>query len=187
MSERSLTSRESSIGKIEKVDPSNTTFHQTTGNKWLPVIKAFNPLGPIAEAYANTLAYKIEAKRLEVELARINNQTEIAKEVIGKTFQLKLEELTQRRAALVSFYQTVNAELSRLHIERVKVLEMAQKAQEKSFESGLPMEEKKLFSEMSIEMTKELPRFGEKSNESLKNLVSALPPVTISQTLLEGQ
>ena len=40
--------------------------------------------------------------------------------------------------------------------------------------------------EMAVEITKELPRFGEKSNESLQKIIDALPPVEISPKLLEG-
>lgn len=177
--------KEGSVGKIDVVEPARE-FHRSTGNKWISILKAFNPLGAIADAYAQTLAYKIETKRLNIELARINKQADIAHDVIDKTFRLKMEELEHRRIALIGFYKTVNAELQRLHIERVKVLEMAQLAQQKAFEVGLTLEERQMFKEMSIEMTRELPHFGEKSNDSLQKLVQALPPVEISPRLLEG-
>lgn len=173
------------LKKIKGVDPAKE-FHESTGDKWLPILKAFNPLGAIADAYAKTLAYKIETKRLEVEHARIKEEAEVIHDAIGRTFELKMEELQQRRIALIGFYQTVNAELQRFHIERVTVLEMAQLAQQKAFEPGLPIEERQLFKKMSIEMIRELPNFGAKSNESLQKLVQALPPVKISPKLLEG-
>jgi hypothetical protein len=174
-----------SVGKIDKVDPASD-FHKSTGGRWIPILKAFNPLGAIADGYAKTLAYKLETKRLDVELVRINKQADIATDVIDKTFKLKMEELAHRRIALIGFYQTVNNELERLHIERVKVLEMAQLAQQKAFENGLTIEERQMFKEMAIEITRELPHFGDKSNESLQKLVQALPPVMISPKLLEG-
>ncbi len=173
-----------SLGKIDPVKPSEE-FHKSTGGKWIPILKEFNPMGAIAEAYAKTLAYKIEVKRLDVEIQRINKQAEIAHNVIDKTFKLKMEELSHRRIALVGFYQTVNAELERLHIERIKVLEMAQRAQQKAFEDGLTIEERQLWKDMAIEMTRELPNFGSKANDSLQKLVQALPPVEISPRLLE--
>ncbi len=174
-----------SVGKIDAVTPANE-FHKSTEGKWVPVLKAFNPFGAIADTYAKTLAYKIESKRLEVEIMRIKEQAAIAHGIIDKSFKLKMEELYHRRIALVGFYQTVNAELERLHIERVKVLEMAQLAQQKTFEPGLAIEERQMFKEMSIEMTRELPNFGSRANESLQQLVQALPPVEISPKLLEG-
>ena len=173
------------VGRIDKVEPARE-FHASTGGKWIPILKSFNPFGPMAEAYAKTLAYNIEKKRLEVELTRIERQADIIENVIDSSFKLKMEELTHRRMALVGFYETVNAELQRLHIERVAVLEMAQLAQKKSFEEGLPIEERKMYKEMAVEITKELPRFGEKSNESLQKIIDALPPVEISPKLLEG-
>jgi len=115
-----------SLGKLEPVSPSKPPTAPDA--KWVPILKAFNPFGAIAECYAKTLAYKIEVKRLEEERQRIIEQAGIAHHVIDKTFRLKLEELSHRRIALVGFYQTVNAELERLHIERIKVLEMAQLA-----------------------------------------------------------
>ena len=174
--------RRKSIGRIEKVDSSQMV--PMPESQWIPVLKAFNPIGAIAEAYARTLAYKIETKRLDIELTRVNRQAEIAHNIIDKTFKLKMEELQHRRIALVGFYQTVNAEFERLHIEREEVLKMAQLAQAKSFESGLPLEERQMYKEMTIEITRELPRFGEKSNESLNSLVEALPAVKISSRLL---
>ena len=63
---------------------------------------------------------------------------------------------------------------------------MAQLVQQKSFEKGLPIEELQLYKDMAIEMTKELPHFGDKANESLQKLIDALPSVEISPKLLEG-
>lgn len=174
-----------SVGKIDKVEPARE-FHNSTGGKWIPILKVFNPLGAIADSYAKTLAYKIETKRLEVELARIEEQASIAHHVIDNTFKLKMEELTHRRIALVGFYETVNAKLKKDHIERVEVLKMAQLAQQKSFEKGLPIEERQTYKEMAIELTKQLPLFGDKANESLQKLIDTLPPVEISSKLLEG-
>ena len=172
-----------SVGKIEKVDP-GTAFHESTGGKWLSIFKTFNPLGHLADAYAQTLAYKIETKRLNIELTRVQKQAEIANNVIDKTFRLKLEELEQRRVGLIGFYNTVNKQLERLHIERMKVLEMAELAAKKALDSGLTMEERRLFKEMATEMTAQLPSFGDRANESLKTLVNALPPVQIPAALL---
>ncbi len=182
---RAQKTSNASVGKIDKVEPARE-FHNSTGGKWIPILKAFNPLGAIAESYAKTLAYKIETKRLEVELTRIKEQADIAHHVIDNSFKLKMEELTQRRIALVGFYETVNAELQRLHIERVRVLEMAQIAQEQSFKKGLSLEERQNAKDFAIQLIKQLPLFGDKANESLKQLVQALPPVEISPKLLEG-
>ncbi len=179
-----IDTKNESIGKIQPVVPTNTT--NTSETKWLPILKAFNPFGAIAESYAKTLAYKIETKRLEVEYTRIKEQSNIANNVIDKSFKLKLEELEHRRIALVGFYVTVNAELERLHIERKEVLKMAQLAQQKAFENSLSIEERQMFKDMAIEMTKELPNFGDKSNQSLQQLVQALPPIEISSKLLES-
>ena len=173
------------VGRIDKVEPARE-FHASTGGKWIPILKSFNPFGAIGEAYAKTLAYKIETKRLEIELTRIEKQAEIIDTTIDRSFQLKMEELEQRRISLVSFYRTVNEELQRRHIEREKVLEMAQLAQQKSFENSLSIEERRMYNEMAIEMTKQVPHFGDQSNETLQKLVNALPPVEIPPKLLDS-
>ena len=162
--------------------------------KWTPIVKTVSSsLGPIAEIYAKTLAYKIETKRLEVELTRIEREANVRHDDIDKKFKLidkklKLEvgQLELRRMELVGFYQTVNGELQRQHITREKVLEMAQLAQQKSFESGLPIEERRMHNEMAIEMTKQVRLFGDQANETLQKLVNALPPAKIPLKLLNG-
>ncbi|HHK5987826.1 hypothetical protein ACTHSQ_00970 [Neisseria sp. P0009.S008] len=174
-----------SIGKIDRVE-SIGQFHNATGGKWLNFFQAINPLGMIAEAYARTLAYKIEIKRLEVEELRIIEQAKIAHNVINSTFQLKMAELENRRMELVGVYETVNRELERLHIERKTVLEMAKLAQQASFDPNISIEEKKLHQEMTIQLTKELPNFGNQASISLQNLVQSLPKIEITQKLLEG-
>jgi len=174
-----------SPGKMDAVLPAKE-FRKPTGGRWAPILKVFSPLGRIADMYARTLAYKIESKQLDIEIQRINKKAEIAHDAIDKTFKLKMKELLHRRIVLVEFYQTVSAELERLHIERAKVLEMAQIAHQKALENGLTIEERRMFKEMAIEMTRELPNFGSRANESLQKLVQALPPVEISPRLLEG-
>lgn len=174
-----------SIGKIDKVEPARE-FHSSTESKWIPILKSFNPFGAIGEAYVKTLAYKIETKRLEVELTRIERQANVIRDMIDKTFKLKMEELEHRRIALVGFYQTVNTELQRYHIEREKVLEMAQLAQQKSFENSLSIEERQMYNEMTIELTKQVRFFGDQASKTLQELVNALPPVEIPPKLLDG-
>jgi hypothetical protein len=175
----------SSLAPIDKVDAIES-FHQSTGDKWLPVLKNLNPFGAIADAYVKTLTYKLETKRLDMELERIKAQAGIAHHAIDQTLSLKIAELAERRMALMSFYQTVNAELEHLHIERKMVLDMAKAAHEKALQPELPLQERQLYKDLCIAMTRELPNFGDKANESLQKLVQALPPVAISPKLLEG-
>lgn len=174
------------LSRIECVNPVQDINQSQDDGQWGAVVRTFSPLGIIAESYAKTLAYKIETKRLEIELSRINRQAENIHHGIDKTYNLKMEELEHRRMSLLSFYKTVNSELERLHIERETVLEMAKMAQNKAFESNICMEERQLYKEMALEMVREIPNFGDKSNESLQKLVQALPPVEITSKILEG-
>ena len=157
-----------------------------TVGKWTPILETVSSLGPIAEIYAKTLAYKIEAKRFEVELTRIEREANVRHDVIDKSFKLAIGRLELKRLELVDRYQTVNGELQRDHIEREKVLEMAQLYQQKSFESGLSIEEIRAYSEIAIELIKEVRLFGDKASKTIQELVKPLPPAEIPPKLLDG-
>lgn len=154
------------------------------GPAWARVLKAFNPFGPISEMYAQTLAYRLESKRLAVELERVRSQKDIAIKVIDDSFRLKIEELEQRRLAINRYFDTVQQQLDHLHVERMAVLAMIQHAMSKTTEPGLPIEERRLFKELTAEMTSTLPQFGQAANESLRTLIQALPPVAMPPGLL---
>jgi hypothetical protein len=169
------SSNTSRVGKIDKVDPAKN-FNEATGNKWTSIFQKFNPLGTTADMYSKTLAYKIETKRLEAEQKRIEEQAKITHNVLDKSFKLKIEELEQRRLALIGFYETVNRELEYLHIERMTVLKMAEITTNQMLETK-DIEEKRLLKEFATELTSQIPIFGANANESLKNLVQTLPQV----------
>ena len=77
--------------KIDKVDGTDTS--KSEGDKgWADVLKYFNPLGHIAEAYAKTLTYKLECKRLDAEVLRIKEQSAILNKAIDYNFKLKVME-----------------------------------------------------------------------------------------------
>lgn len=172
-----------SITKIDGIQ-SNVQLPSMTEGQWSSVLKEFNPLGHIADMYARTLAYKIETKRLDAELKRIEIQAAIAHDVIDKTFQLKMEQLLQKRASLMISYQAISTELDNLHLARMDVLKMAQIAQQQAFAPALSLEERQMAKDMAMEMVRELPRFGEQAYQTLQQLVQALPPVEIPPKLL---
>ena len=151
---------------------------------WINVVKAFNPLGAIAEGYARTLAYRIECKRLESEVKRVETQADLVHDALDKTYNLKMEELKQRRIELDRFYDTVQGVLSQLHIERMTVLDMAKMATEKALANGTASEDRALFKEMATTIIATIPNFGDRANESLDRIVKALPPVSIPDRLI---
>ena len=152
---------------------------------WVSVLKAFNPFGPLAEAYAKTLAYRIESKRLALEAERVREQARTINNAIDKTFQLKMEELQHRRIALERTFGLAEQQLKQLHIERMKVLEMVQAAHSRALDRDATMEERHLFKELAMEMTKQLSLFGEQANQDLETLVKALPVINMPTALLE--
>ena len=157
-----------------------------TADKWTPILETFSSLGPIAEIYAKTLAYKIETKRLEVELTRIEREANVIHDGIDKMFKLEVGRLKLKRLELVDLYQAVNGELQKQHIGRETALKMAQLAQQKSFESGLSIEERRLHSEGAIELIKQVRLFGDQASKTLQDLVKPLPPAEIPPKLLNG-
>lgn len=176
----------SSLAKIDGVHSNITQLNPSTSGMWLNFFQSINPLGTIADMYAKTLAYRIEVKRLEAEQERIKQQAMIAHNVIDKTFQLKMEELTQRKMALVGFYETLNRELERIHIERKTVLDMAQMANTACLQPNISIEERLFYKDLSLSMTKELHTFGERGSIQLQAVIQALPKVDITNRLIEG-
>jgi len=171
--------------KIEKVEMGDMPKSEKS-NEWAGVLKYFNPLGHIAEAYAKTLTYRLECKRLDAEVSRIKEQAGIINKVIDNNFKLKVMELENRRAELLLTYSTINKELENLHIERKVVLDMAQMATKRALEDGIDIEERKMFQEMAMEMTKQLPLFGDRANVTLNNLIQTLPPMNIPKLITDG-
>ncbi|MBE7686557.1 hypothetical protein F7647_10895 [Tenacibaculum piscium] len=171
------------VGQIDKIE-SKVVLRNSKGGSWTNAIKAFSPFGYLQETYAKTLAYRIESKRLDAEVERVKEQSKLANNVVDKNFKLKMEELQQKRMNLIAYYTTVNNELERLHIERTKVLDMAKFAQEKAFDNKFSTEDKRMFIDMSLEMTRQLPILVKESNVSLKTLAGTLPTVEITKELL---
>lgn len=167
--------------KIDKIDAPPPAIAE---KGWVTVLKAFNPLGAAAEAYARTLAYRLEVKRLDSEMERVRIQAGVINNAVDKVYQLKMEELLQRRLELDRFYDTVQGQLKLLHIERMQVLEMAKEASRMALAAGVNIEERRLFKEMALECTAQLANFGGKANESLEVLVKSLPPISMPDRLL---
>ena len=156
---------------------------QTEAN-WVTVAKAFNPLGFVAEAYARTLAYRLETKRLDAEMQRVKAQAGVIHDALDKTYKLKMEELSQRRLEIDRFYDTVQGELKLLHIERMQVLKMAERASEMALSNNTSSEHKLIYKDMATELISQLSAFGGKANESLDVLVKSLPPISMPDRLL---
>ena len=168
------------IGAIEKVDASISTSRQDSSS----MLAAFTPLGAIAEAYAKTLAYRLESKRLDAEVKRVKEQAAVIHKLIDKTHDTKMEELKQRRLGLEKIYQTVQMELKHKHLERMTFLKMIETASAQLYRPGLSMEERMLAKDMVGILSAQLVAFGEKANQSLDVLVRALPTVQTSLGLL---
>jgi hypothetical protein len=171
----------SSKGLIQRVEGTSPVMAR---DDMARAVATFSPLGVVAEAYANTLMYRIESKRLRIELERVNAEYKLRDSAIDKTFRMKMEELDQRRLMLNRYFDTVQQQLRQLHIERVQVLKMVDTAMKKTLEPGLPLDERRLYKEMVTELTDSLTKFAERANEQLGTLVKALPMIEMPRALL---
>jgi hypothetical protein len=181
---RTESTRSNSAIKIDKVDQLERYHELSQDKQWVGGLKEFEILGVAAVAYAQTLAYKLECKRLDAELQRIKAQREFAEHTVDKTFDLKLKELNDRKCDLNNFYTTVNNQLSDLHIERMTVLKMAEIVTKKALEDNIDSETRIQLKDMALDLIKNVQIFGDKANVSLKTLVEALPKVKIQNGLL---
>ncbi|HOX46090.1 MAG TPA: hypothetical protein PK668_20980 [Myxococcota bacterium] len=170
---------------ITRIDPV-TSLPVPEESGWTSVLKAFNPFGFIGEVYARTLSYKLEVRRLEAEERRIGEQARMLNSAIDKTYTIKMEELSQRRLALERTFDAVQQQLEQMHIERMTVLAMAQRASDCMLEKGRSLEEMTCFRLMATELVGQVTVFGDKANESLRTLVAALPAVASPKGLLPG-
>ena len=174
-------SRRPSSG-IDKIESSPTQPPAEKG--WVTLLQKFNPLGAAAEAYGRTLTYRLECKRIDAELQRVKSQANVVHDAIDKTFKLNMEALTQRRLAINRYFDTVQGELGQHHIERMAVLEMAKITTEHMLSPGLSIEERKNCKELAMELTAQIPIFGDRANQSLQTLVSALPQIKLPENLM---
>lgn len=174
----SLESRRIEPVASQRVDPG-------TG-AWQEAVRSFTPLGVAAEAFAKTLAYRIERKRLEVEELRIREQSAFLQEGLRAAFALQMEALDQRRRGLERFFDTVQEELERLHIERMTVLDMAKMATAKALAPETSMEQRHLFVQLASSLTATIPAFGTHASAHLRVVVDSLPPVQLPAGLLSS-
>lgn len=174
-------SRKKSVSGIDSIAP----MAMSAEKGWISILKAFNPLGTAAQLYGDTLAYRVECKRIDAELKRVQSQFDVVSSAIDKEFQLNMEALTQRRLALNRYFDTVQGELQQHHIERMTVLKMAERANEHFITStDMDAEARRNCKELIMELTAQIPLLGDRANTSLQTLVMALPQVNIPQGLL---
>ena len=102
------------------IPKSTHTLPSVKPKNWNNVIESIKPLGQIAEMFARALTYKIEIKRLEIEEKKIIEQANLAHHAIERTYQLKLEELSQKRQALTNSYNLVYKELNNILNQMLK-------------------------------------------------------------------
>lgn len=169
------------IDRIE-FPPSQTTPSHEKG--WVTILQKFNPLGAIAEAYGRTLIYRLESKRIDAEIIRVNTQAQIIHTAIDNAYKLQMEHLSQRKLSLNRQFDTVQGELKLKHLERMTLLKMAEETMRHMLSPGLPIEERQNCKDMVAMITSQLPIFGQSANQTLQILIDALPQVNLPTQLM---
>jgi hypothetical protein len=169
----------SGIDKIE-----SAPFAPAAERGWVTILQKFNPLGALAEAYGKTIAYRLECKRIDAEIERVHTQAGVVHTAIEKSFLLNMEALQHRRIAINRYFDTVQGELGQHHVERMTVLKMAETVTMHMLTPGLTLEERQNCKEMATALTAQIPLFGDRANQSLQTLVSALPQVKLPEQLM---
>lgn len=175
------TGKGTRLTRIQKVDGAPAAAE---GPPWVTVVRILNPVGAAAEAFAKALSHRVEMKRLEVEAERIAREAGIIEKAVDATYKLKMEELSHRKIAIERAFDTIQQELSQLHLQRMEVLKMAQDATRAALSDDLTLEERSLAKDLAQELTSTLPKFGTEANKNLETLVQALPTVELSRHLL---
>lgn len=167
------------------IDPINSAPQQAGAEKgWVTILEKFNPLGAIAEAYGKTLVYRLECKRIDAEIIRVNVQANIIHHAIDSSHQQKMEDLSQRRLFLTRQFDTVQGEIRQKHLERMKVLQMAEMTMMHMLSPGLSIEERQNCKEMVAMLTSQIPVFGQEANKTLEILINSLPQVVLPTQLM---
>ncbi len=134
----------------------------------------FNPLGSLSEAYSRTLAYRLETKRLDAELAQMRHQADLAHDRIDKTFREHMGKLLEKRAVIDCYVDTLQKELGERRIERLELLSMARDATAHMLSPGISLEERQLCREFVTVLTAQLSALGNQGNQNLKGLLDIL-------------
>lgn len=148
--------------------------HLPMESGWGGVLQTFNSLGSLSEAYGRTLVYRLEAKRLDTELAQMRDQAALAHDRIDKSFREHMGKLLERRAVIDGYVDTLQKELGECHIERMELLSMARDVTTHMLSPGIPLEERQLCRELVSVLTAQLSMLGSQGNQSLKGLLDIL-------------
>lgn len=143
-------------------------------------LNALSVFGEIAQSYARTLAYKAEIKKLDVELASINRQAELMHKKIDTEYNVKMKQLEIQRSALAAAFTMANHRLHNQHLEKMKLLGMAENLQNHALKTKNSDERKQLLG-MSQEMISNAMQLSNQSAISLNNLIAQLPTVNYQQ------
>ena len=168
------------------IPKSTHTLPSIKPKNWNNVIENIKPLGQIAEMFARALTYKIEIKRLEIEEKKIIEQANLAHHAIERTYQLKLEELSQKRQALTNSYNLVYKELNNIHIQKMEILKMLQSIQKELCDPAKSIEDKENLKEFAIELFKASKECNDRASNTLDKLINSMPEVSITSNLFKG-
>lgn len=183
--ENKMNNNKKSLINIDAVEPMGRLPSSILRN-WHPVFKSFDPLGTIEGMLVRTLAYKIESKRLNQEIERINHRASVAHHLIDASLKVQLQKLEQHRQEFDCYYQAHYAEMKDYHLDRKKFMKMAEQAQKSALHPELSVEERQQYLDMFKVLLEALRDTGNQAQISLQNLANAMIPMELSANLLES-
>lgn len=150
-------------------------------NPYLSIaLQSLDIVDGIIQSYSKVLVYRMEMKRLDNELAHINNEARIAHKKIDVEFQIRMKELEIIRGQLVASFTTINNNLEHIHLDKMKLMDFAMQCQQQaSTECDLNI--KKEFLCMAKEALSDARALREKSSISLEHLIKQLPSINYQQ------
>ncbi len=151
----------------------------------LDIINALNPFNFLSEMYNTKKEYEIKTKQLDNEIEIVRLQAKGMHASIDARHKEKSEELLQRRRALEGFFGLLFEQMKSISFSREEVLTMAQEAQQLSFNTSLPLDERKFYSDQSLEYVTRLPQFNVSGAQLLEGVIKTLPSLTLSSSTFQ--
>lgn len=153
----------------------------------LSLLQVLNPLPHLAQAYARTLEYRAEVRRLELEASRLEAESLRIASAIDKAYRLKCEELAQRRAALDRHFSAMERELDGLRVDRDTVRAVLERAYDAALAPGLAPGQRRSLVELATQAQRDLGRCARRQRQVLEDMRAALPVVQVQRRLTSAK
>ena len=141
--------------------------------KWSGVISVFNVLSSASKSYAQIVAYEIETKKLEVEITKINQQAEVAKNVINKQFIYEMQKLQNKQEVILRNLNLAHQQLGDLRIDKQKIQNMRELSHKQMLNPNISLDEKQMHKDLIIKFGKDLKNLSKNSYLTFNKMIDS--------------